>query len=771
MIHRHRVKDPSRKVSPPGPTYMSDDQVASYLKQLRSGPPSRPSGSRPYPSRPSVGSSPPKPREEPPPRAASALSMNKRDSFSAENIDQDPYPRAASAMSHNRQSGQFHSAGRPLVRPPSEYAVERGFSPEAKVIPQANSINPSGIYRESGQRWMEKQEARSLRDALEEMDLQEEERVYAGAQDEATRLVWEHQNPGLTYKNPHAAYHNPDLYGTNRFRQHLEKGSHARRQSTPVYTDASSRHRKSMSGSESSMETSSPDNYNDQASKSSSKKKGRVNFALPPDDSAPIARDKPSRPRTVSSESSKGLFRNPEDSIYEEPEEPNNDAGNRGPPAPAPSALKVKPRNSLPQGTGSVPPRFSRSPFDRKPNKVDIYKNPPTQSRNPLYTTNPSTPPSSGDSKKEPPLPQKDGKEIRSDDIRAATSMKFKDRSGNLPMPTAVSDRPGQPIVSFDPSWKPQDERPQKPRESPPAVPAINVSEAPGIPTISLPDDSNNDNVPVVVTPAVNEPSKERNNRASKPAPNPTPAKNQKPVDPKRMAPTSQSKWYSPFTRSGVPTASCENCALPIEGRVVTAAGSRFHPECFTCFHCGTGLECVAFYQEPEATRDERIANASPDDPTEPGLRFYCHLDFHELFSPRCKSCKTPIEGEVVVACGAEWHVGHFFCAECGDPFNQETPFVEKDGFAWCLRCHSRRTASRCQGCKQPVMDDVVVTAIGGQWHDKCFVCHECGNDFGPDGRFFVKEGEPRRTAKGRIIGGPVQLAVCEPCEAKRLKA
>jgi hypothetical protein len=37
------------------------------------------------------------------------------------------------------------------------------------------------------------------------------------------------------------------------------------------------------------------------------------------------------------------------------------------------------------------------------------------------------------------------------------------------------------------------------------------------------------------------------------------------------------------------------------------------------------------------------------------------------MFSPRCKSCKTPIEGEVVVACGAEWHVGHFFCAECGD--------------------------------------------------------------------------------------------------------
>jgi len=55
------------------------------------------------------------------------------------------------------------------------------------------------------------------------------------------------------------------------------------------------------------------------------------------------------------------------------------------------------------------------------------------------------------------------------------------------------------------------------------------------------------------------------------------------------------------------------------------------------------------------------------DDGWDDAKRFYCHLDYHEKFSPRCKSCKTPIEGEVIVALGAEWHVGHFFCAECGD--------------------------------------------------------------------------------------------------------
>lgn len=122
---------------------------------------------------------------------------------------------------------------------------------------------------------------------------------------------------------------------------------------------------------------------------------------------------------------------------------------------------------------------------------------------------------------------------------------------------------------------------------------------------------------------------------------------------------------------------------------MLSAAGERFHPECFKCHACSTNLECVAFYPEPERKHHERIARIQQrmqgfevempdgvsaadvqqleDEDGDEALRFFCHLDFHELFSPRCKSCKTPIEGEVVVACGAEWHVGHFFCAQCGD--------------------------------------------------------------------------------------------------------
>ena len=182
----------------------------------------------------------------------------------------------------------------------------------------------------------------------------------------------------------------------------------------------------------------------------------------------------------------------------------------------------------------------------------------------------------------------------------------------------------------------------------------------------------------------------------------------------------------------------CASCALSIAGRIVSAAGQRFHPHCFTCHHCAEGLECVAFYPEPEKQREARLAriqarldgNCVPED--KPGetaeedgdesLRFYCHLDFHELFSPRCKSCKTPIESEVIVACGSTWHVGHFFCAECGDPFDAKKPFVEKDGYAWCLNCHAGRFSGRCKGCRKPVVTEGI-RALDAEWHIDCFVC------------------------------------------------
>jgi hypothetical protein len=455
------------------------------------------------------------------------------------------------------------------------------------------------------------------------------------------------------------------------------------------------------------------------------------------------------------------LFRNPDDQIYEEPEEEQ-------PPAPkpilnrAPTTLPLQVRRNPFTRVQFAKEGLVRSQTDpttttKKFDRFEIQKNPPTQSRNAAYTSNsvPGTPPkplekaNTGEGSQE--IKMKDGKEIRSDDIRAATSMRLKDRSSKLPTPTLVSDAPGRPIVSFkkdavmprevelkqehstlppitdglpirpdlsiQPLTKaatvpviptinfPDETIPRKQKASPP-IPSLNVSPTPPIPTISInnpPPPTMNFPTPPSITvnstsvPTINAPSISVNSapipkinapyqqRSTRPLPTPKadpPKANLHRPLPHSVGtapPLSSPHWTPASRRAG---ALCAQCALPIAGRIVSAAGARFHPECFVCHHCGEGLECVAFYPEPENARNIRVdrihrRQAGEDIEVQDGvseaedgdesLRFYCHLDYHEFFSPRCKSCKTPIEGEVIVACGAEWHAGHFFCAQCGD--------------------------------------------------------------------------------------------------------
>jgi hypothetical protein len=55
----------------------------------------------------------------------------------------------------------------------------------------------------------------------------------------------------------------------------------------------------------------------------------------------------------------------------------------------------------------------------------------------------------------------------------------------------------------------------------------------------------------------------------------------------------------------------CTGCTNPIIGRIVSAMGQRWHPQCFTCGECGELLEHVSSYE----------FNGRP----------YCHLDYHDV--------------------------------------------------------------------------------------------------------------------------------------------
>ena len=698
---------------------------------------------------------------------------------------------------------------------------------------------------------MERQEARSLRAALQDMDVQEEARLHAAAQAEASDLVWRHQNEGRPYDYPNAP---------QKYKEHLRKGSHERYQMTGGCSttnsanglarprDHSSRDRNnalqaSRSGSvgerTSANRTSSltgaggmsqgPDPSRSHTRKvhelwDSPQKKAYMSLTDP----IPLAHPRKSsgsNGRKTSANSNQGLFSNPDDQIYEEPEvalERPPHANGQMPEAPRP--LRVRARNSLGRVMETTPKIDKELPaLVGKLSLYDIHRNPPTQTRDPNYVTN-EPPAIMLDSRDEDDvdahdhaLAMKDGKEVRSQEIRSATTMRLKDRSPKLPAPTFVSDSPDRPIVSFDPSWQPKDEvseseskrtsqkfyagrtsdmtksRPlsssskecyrkmnsvihdhndadsrrsdSSPDGSIPVIevssnpstkqegaftsviPSINVSNGPSISINALPDSQ-----PLTPSPLSDTKTCSR--------PLPTPGKGPaRPLPRYRLEGGTATPQTDLRPSTKMHAASCTQCGLGIAGRIVSAAGQRFHPECFACYNCGEELECVAFYPEPEnkrAERNERIQmrvqgmeveeqdGQGELEDGDPCPRFYCHLDFHELFSPRCKSCKTPIEGEIIVACGAEWHVGHFFCAQCGDvsqflklrgcwadtdlrqPFDASTPFVEKDGYAWCLNCHTNRFSTKCKKCRKPVTD-MVLKALGSEWHTDCFCCTVSG--------------------------------------------
>ncbi|GAO14717.1 hypothetical protein UVI_02028690 [Ustilaginoidea virens] len=649
-----------------------------------------------------------------------------------------------------------------------------------------------------------------IRGSNEHASGEEESRIYNAALDEAAELVWQHQN----------GYKPPQPGGPYRYRPHLRKNSyaHARTASSGKYGDgiAPSGLRRdpasrSVSGSSTDSSGSLPGNRESCETARITTRPSRKSKPYGNVGNAPHHRLHSSLRRNISGETQRPFSA---DQIWEEPEAAASIESLPGGRA-SPDKLSSKPQNPLNQSPAL--PIDCNNGLPGKPlNRFEIHHNPPSQSRNPHYTTNSQHP----SVRQEAELERKNGIEIRSDDIRAATSRKLKDRSCKLPEPTAVSDRPGRPIVSFDTNWKAPEEttdsspdRPSKTtsfktqeqsRHQPPepvAVPCINVTEvdpprARSTPSASVPsisvagsDDAPSDkNIPTVSMPTISlnkgaaAPAKDTSavsasgakpTGSSRPLPSPASSTNQQ-----GGVQTSRRQHWSPAAGSlGRPTATCHECGFPIEGRFVALRGTqeRFHPQCFSCFSCGTSLEAMEISPEPDLMRTarlERIRRRAAGEMLEdlPGmtmeedgderLRFYCHLDWHELFAPRCKHCKTPIIGEHIVALGEHWHYGHFFCAECGDPFEHGTTHIEKDGYAWCIKCQTRRTerrAPKCKMCKIAVIGQYI-RALGGEWHEHCFRCAECEGGF-VDGQIFTKE------VKG------VMVVLCTDCRTRDLKA
>nr|RBQ86736.1 hypothetical protein FVER53263_01453 [Fusarium verticillioides] len=731
--------EPKRKVTPPSPSYMTDEQFASYLAGLRSNRVARPGGARPQP--------------------AGARPVPSRSSLHRHSTGRFTHDLASPAESappilDRKDSKSPSVAGGSLA---SRYSTISRKSPDYYPTSATNPLRPSDVvpsatYMERGQRWMEKEEASSLRDAMEEMDIrkrtkspvqetpEDDTRLYNAALDEAAELVWQHQH-GTPSPRPEGPY---------RYKPHLRKNSYAHARTASVGGT------RSCSGSSSDgegVERESRPELEQRQPSIQPDHKHKTYGSIGRSGKAPEQRRQGSLKRNISGEVGRPFSG---DQIWEEPEVSTSDnmsfSGRASP-------EKLGNRAQAATNRVRFDPTREKEEKAKPLERVEIHRNPPTRSRNPLYTRNLSN---DGSVSVDDKVERKNGMEVRSQDIRAATSMRLKDRSPNLPEPTAVSDSPGRPITG----------RFRQPPAGPPPPSSSRRNPWRGsVPSISVPDIAINEapgkggSIPAIIAPD------DKRNLTSRPLPDPD----------VRGAPRSAQKprgHWSPAPGSNRRAVTiCHECGMPIEGRFVALAGSneRFHPQCFSCYTCGTNLQAMEISHEPDHLRQERLDRirrraAGEMLEEEPGktmsedgderLRFFCHLDWHELFAPRCKHCQTPILGEHIVALGAHWHYGHFFCAECGDPFDHGMTHIEKDGYAWCINCQTKRTerrAPKCRKCRTAVIGQYI-QALGGEWHEHCFRCAECQGGF-DDGQIFTKH-----VPEGTIV-------LCTGCRAMELKA
>lgn len=183
----------------------------------------------------------------------------------------------------------------------------------------------------------------------------------------------------------------------------------------------------------------------------------------------------------------------------------------------------------------------------------------------------------------------------------------------------------------------------------------------------------------------------------------------------------------------------CMVCTSPIasNSRVARTNYGTVHFNCFRCYECNCHLEHSQLYFAPKTKA------------------FYCHADYHEIFSNKCAHCTTPIEGKGMFALGKHWHVGHFFCSECSNPFDRDADYMTINDLPICSDCYAHKTASNCWKCRHKLVgSSQAIEALGRIWCVRCFSCEECDGPFYDD-QFILRE-------NGTLV--------CEHCEQIRIK-
>jgi len=181
----------------------------------------------------------------------------------------------------------------------------------------------------------------------------------------------------------------------------------------------------------------------------------------------------------------------------------------------------------------------------------------------------------------------------------------------------------------------------------------------------------------------------------------------------------------------------CNRCRGPILGEMMTAMGKVYHVDHFTCNNC----------QEPLGTRAFFEIEGQPQ----------CEKCYKQLSCPRCAHCDQPITDKAITAMGKKWHMDHFVCTTCSQPF-PAGQYFERDGRPYCERDFYSGFAPKCAKCNNAITGDCV-NALGQQWHPEHFQCEYCQKAFGSE-PFHEHNGRPYCEVHYNQVAG----SICAGC-------
>ncbi|XP_066932754.1 actin-binding LIM protein 1-like isoform X2 [Clytia hemisphaerica] len=213
----------------------------------------------------------------------------------------------------------------------------------------------------------------------------------------------------------------------------------------------------------------------------------------------------------------------------------------------------------------------------------------------------------------------------------------------------------------------------------------------------------------------------------------------------------------------------CDGCHKFVEGNVITAMNSTFHPECFGCHRCGKVFpEGANIIYDGEDFLCETCDNlASPKKQQVPseeierrGPPSYEHhvqsstppkesVDITDNNNKNaknddiencCAGCGNDIKsGQALLALDKQWHLWCFTCHKCGCLLAGE--YMGRDGVPYCEQDYQSEFGVTCAGCGGYITGKVL-QAGEKHYHPHCSRCAKCGDMFGEGEEMYLQGSE-----------------------------